>query len=76
MSQISNLDTDLRHIKQLADLLELQMGKCPASKMKLCTWIAQWARTSEELAGAEKDLPQLPSALRYDYAAWIHDGAK
>lgn len=76
MNQIQDFEKKLERLKVLAALLEKQMGKCPASELRFCTWIAAWTRTPQGLRDAEKDLPRLPEALRYDSAAWIHDGAK
>lgn len=72
MSQLDELDKSMATISEIADLLEAQIGSCERGRMPLVTWITNRFHSSKELEKAARDLPQLPSALRMDYAAWIH----
>lgn len=72
MSLLDRLDRSMEIIGEIADLLEAQAGKCERGRMPLVTWVTNQFRSPEELEKAARDLPQLPSALRMDYAAWIH----
>ncbi|GFZ69070.1 hypothetical protein PSE10B_55920 [Pseudomonas amygdali pv. eriobotryae] len=72
MSQLDELDKSMATIGEIADLLEAQIGSCERGRMPLVTWITNRFHSPEELEKAARDLPQLPSAMRMDYAAWIH----
>lgn len=67
-----SIEGSLERMAHIADLLEAHMGVCPVSRIHLVTWISQQVASLDGLVQTERDLPQLPSKLRMDYAAWIH----
>lgn len=76
MNPFDDLDASLERVDRLADALEDQVAPCPASRLRLNAWLAEWTRSDAGLRAAGQDLPKLPQALRDDYAAWVHGGAK
>jgi hypothetical protein len=76
MNPFDDLDASLERVDRLADALEQHVAPCPASRLRLNAWLAEWTRSDEGLRAAVQDLPELPHALREDYAAWVHGGAQ
>jgi hypothetical protein len=76
MNPFDDLDASIERVDRLADALEEQVTPCPASRLRLNAWLAEWTRSEQGLRATTQNLPELPQALRDDYAAWVHGGAK
>ncbi|WP_175653976.1 hypothetical protein [Pseudomonas sp. Marseille-P9899] len=72
MSLTGEPNEDMDTFSKVADLLEGQMGRCRRDRAVLINWVVSRFRTPDQLAKVIRDLPQLPTKLRLDYAAWIH----
>jgi predicted amidohydrolase YtcJ len=76
MDPIAVLDEHLARINRLGELLEQQVGPCPASSLRRDAWLADWTESAAGLEAVERELPALPAELRAAYAAWIADGTR
>jgi hypothetical protein len=76
MDPIAMLDDQLARITRLGELLEQQVGPCPASSLRRDAWLADWTESAAGLEAVERELPALPADLRAAYAAWIAEGAR
>ncbi len=71
MSTLIDVDRGMGIAATIGDHLEAQVGTCPVSRIRLVTWVMGQFDDAQGLVDAEKNLPQLPSKVRMDYAAWI-----
>ncbi|WP_409279937.1 hypothetical protein [Pseudomonas sp. KCJK8751] len=71
MNQIASLDDSIERLSRIADELELQVAPCPASRLRLITWVTDWVRSPSGLLEIEQGLPSMPQSLISAYTAWI-----
>ena len=74
--QIQRLDDSIEQLGRLADALESQVMRCPTSRLRLITWLAECIKSAPEIAQAERNLPSLPETLISAYATWIHQSGE
>lgn len=72
MDQITQLDDSIERVSRIADELEQQVAPCPASRLRLVTWVTDWVGNPSGLAEIEHGLPSIPQNLVSAYTAWIH----
>ncbi|EKT4503541.1 hypothetical protein IAE39_000566 [Pseudomonas sp. S37] len=72
MDQITQLDDSIERLARIADELEQQVAPCPASRLRLITWVTDWVGSPSRLAELEQGLPSIPQGLVSAYTAWVH----
>lgn len=72
MDQISQLDDSIERLALIADELEQQVASCPASRLRLITWVTDWVGSPSKLVELEQGLPSIPQSLVSAYTSWIH----
>jgi len=72
MDQIASLDDSIERVSRIADELEQQVAPCPASRLRLITWVTDWVGSPSRLADIEQGLPSIPQSLVSAYTSWIH----
>ncbi|MEC4024901.1 MULTISPECIES: hypothetical protein [Pseudomonas putida group] len=75
MDQITQLDDSIERLARLADELELQVAPCPASRLRLITWVTDWVGSPSRLDEIEQGLPSIPQNLVSAYTAWVHSNS-
>lgn len=50
MDQITQLDDSVERLASIADELEQQVAPCPASRLRLVTWVTDWVGNPSKLA--------------------------
>jgi len=72
MDQITQLDESIERMSRIADVLEQQVAPCPASRLRLVTWVTDWVGSPSRLTEIEQGLPSIPQRLVSAYTSWIH----
>ncbi|MEW5669046.1 hypothetical protein AB1288_22330 [Pseudomonas putida] len=72
MDQITQLDDSIERLARIADELEQQVAPCPASRLRLITWVTDWVGSPSRLDKIELGLPSIPQSLVSAYTSWIH----
>ncbi|POG10534.1 hypothetical protein BGP84_12675 [Pseudomonas putida] len=72
MDQITQLDDSIECVSRIADELEQQVAPCPASRLRLITWVTDWVSSPSRLDEIEQGLPSIPQNLVSAYTAWVH----
>ncbi|MNP07680.1 hypothetical protein D3C76_997150 [compost metagenome] len=72
MDHITQLDDSIERLARIADELEQQVAPCPASRLRLITWVSDWVCSPSGLEEIEQELPSIPQSLVSAYTAWIH----
>lgn len=72
MDPNTQLDDSIEHLARLADELEQQVAPCPASGLRLITWITGWVGSPSRLEEIGQGLPSIPQSLISAYTSWIH----
>ena len=71
MDQITQLDDSIERLAHIADELQQQVAPCPATRLRLVTWVTDWIGSPSRLAELEQGLPSSPQSLVSAYKAWI-----
>lgn len=72
MDQITQLDDSIERLARIADELEQQVVPCPASRLRLITWVTDCVGSPSRLDEIEQGLPSIPQSLVSAYTSWIH----
>ena len=72
MNQTTQLDDSIERLARIADELEQQVAPCPASRLRLITWVTDWVGNPSKLDEIEQGLPSIPHSLLSAYTSWIH----
>ena len=72
MDPNTQLDDSIERLACIADELEQQVAPCPASRLRLITWVTDWVGNPSRLAELEQGLPSIPQSLISAYTSWIN----